>query len=90
MNRNIWNYCSFPYGERNNDGFWHYHFQLFGISFTIFLGSLIPANARRVCFASSADHFISFIKEADKMVFHHTMNLVLESPRVGSFKRTGP
>jgi hypothetical protein len=84
---NIWNGCSFPYGGKNDYGFWRYHFQFFGIYFSISLGNLVPAVALNFCFARSADHPISFVKDIDRLVMDHTLNLMAESPRVGSYKR---
>lgn len=79
-------YFNFPYGGKQQE-FWRYDFQFMGLVFTLFLGGLVPADVRRLCFVHSPEHYIAMSKTVDDLVFSHARKLLTKSKPVGSLKK---
>lgn len=81
---NLYNYFTFPYGGKEKNH-WRYQFQFFGLVFTLYLGSLVPAAIRQYCFVRSAQRYITMSKAADNMVLTHAGKLHSKSKLAGKW-----
>lgn len=82
----LWNYFTFPYGDKEND-YWRSQFPFLGLSFTLLLGNLVPREIRRFCLAHSAKQYITMCKAADDMVLIHLGKLQAKSKPVSSLTK---
>jgi len=78
----LYNYFTFPYGAKEKN-YCRYEFQFLGLTFTLYLGSLVPQIIRQYCFVRSAKRYITMSKAVDRMVLTHAGKLQSKSKPIG-------